>query len=60
MCNLGFNCTLYEFEDVYDLKYLNIDPEDENRWEIFANKTRDIMAKCLEIPKIEEGIKEKK
>ena len=52
MCNWSVKITLYTFEGNYDPKYLNLDPNDENSWKIFAEKVRDIMAKCLGIPKV--------
>jgi hypothetical protein len=52
MSSLPVRITLYVFEGNYDPKYLNLDPNDENSWKIFAEKVRDIMAKCLGIPKV--------
>jgi len=46
---------VYEFEGNYDPKYLNLDPNDENSWKIYAEKVRDIMSKCLDVPKVNMG-----
>ena len=46
MCNWSVKITLYTFEGNYDLKGNKI------WWKIFAEKVRDIMAKCLGIPKV--------
>ena len=35
--------TVYEFDDLFDPTYLNIDPNDEDGWEIYAEKVRKIM-----------------
>jgi len=55
----SINATIYEFEGVYDPSHLNLDPNDENSWKIFAEKVRDIMSKCLDIPKVDQGYSEK-
>ena len=55
MCSWNCKITLYEFEGNYDPKYLNLDPNDENSWKIFAEKVRNVMAKCLNIPKVPLG-----
>jgi hypothetical protein len=57
-CNLSIGITLYKFEGNYDPKYLNLDPNDENSWKIFAEKVRDIMAKCLGAKKVNLGYRE--
>jgi hypothetical protein len=59
MCLLKTKITIYDFEGLYDPKHLNIDPDDPNGWQIFAEKTRDIMAKCLGVPKVQKGYRDK-
>jgi hypothetical protein len=46
---------MYEFEGNYDPKYLNLDPNDENSWKIFAEKVRHLMSKCMQVPKVPLG-----
>ena len=55
LCNWNSRVTLYEFEDAYDPAYLNLDPNDENSWKVYAEKVRDIFSKCLGMPKVEMG-----
>ena len=55
MCSWSCKITLYEFEGNYDPKYLNLDPNDDNAWKIYAEKVRDVMAKCLNVPKLPLG-----
>ena len=55
MCSWSVGVTMYEFEGNYDPSYLNLDPNDENSWKIYAEKVREIMSKCLQIPKVEQG-----
>jgi len=45
--------TVYKFERPYDPKYLNLDPNNEESWKIYASKVRDVMSKCLNVPKVE-------
>jgi len=52
LSNSGAEITLYEFEDVYDPSYLNLDPDDEDSWKVYAGKVRDILSKCLNSPKV--------
>ena len=47
----GISPTIIEFEGLFDPAYLNLDPKDENAWKIYAEKVRDIMSKCLDVPK---------
>jgi hypothetical protein len=47
ICNWSTPVTIYEFEDNYDPEYLNLDPNDENAWKIYAEKVRDIFSKVL-------------
>ena len=49
---------VYDFEVPYDPSYLNLDPNDENSWKIYAEKVRDIYSKCLKIPKSEAGYRD--
>ena len=44
---------VYEFEGTYDPSYLNLDKNDPDAWRIYAEKVRTIMAKALNIPKVE-------
>ena len=53
MSNWYNKATYYEIDQVYDPKYLNIDPNDKNGWKIYAEKVRDIMAKMLDLKKID-------
>ena len=53
MCNWYNCCTLYEFEETFDPAYLNLDPKDETAWKTYAEKVRNIIAKVLNIPKVE-------
>ena len=46
----GSKLTVYEFEDPYDPSYLNLDPNDEDSWKVYAEKVRDLMSKVLKIP----------
>ena len=40
----------YEFESLYDPSYLNLDINDMESWNIYAQKVRSIISKVLEIP----------
>jgi len=60
MCSWTVGITVYVFEGNYDPKYLNLDPNDENSWKIYAEKVRDIMSKCLNIPKVNQGYRDAK
>ena len=53
----GCTATVYEFEELFDPTYLNIDPNDPEGWKIYAEKVRDCMAKCLGVEKINGGVK---
>ena len=53
MCMPSVDLTVIELEGNFDPKYLNLDPNDENAWKIYAEKVRDIMSKCLKIPKVD-------
>ena len=53
MCMPPVDLTVIELEGNFDPKYLNLDPNDENAWKIYAEKVRDIMSKCLKIPKVD-------
>ncbi len=55
LLNWHTGVTIYEFEDAYDPSYLNLDPNDENSWKIYAEKVRDIFSKCLKVPKVNMG-----
>ena len=49
-----------EFEEAYDPAYLNLDPNDENSWKIYAAKIRNIMSKALDVPKVQMGYRDYK
>jgi len=34
---------------------LNLDQNDPDAWKIYAEKVRDIMSKCLDVPKTDHG-----
>lgn len=55
VCNWNSGVEIFEFEEAYDPEYLNLDLHDESSWKIYAEKVRDVMAKCLELPKVENG-----
>ena len=40
----------YEIEHAYDPSYLNLDPNDPDAWEVYAQKVRTIMSKMLDLP----------
>jgi len=44
MSNIFNTVQVYEFEDVYDPSYLNLDPNNPDSWKVFANKVRDIFS----------------
>ena len=46
------------FEGVYDPTYLKLDISNPNEWERYADKIRDIFSKCLELPKVDKGIRD--
>ena len=46
------------FEGVFDPTYLNLDPSKEGEWERYAEKVREIFSKCLELPKVDKGIRD--
>ncbi|CAD8173929.1 unnamed protein product [Paramecium pentaurelia] len=50
---------IIEFEGLYDPTYLKLEqyPE-EKRWEIYADKVKDIMSKCLGLEKSNSGFRE--
>jgi len=48
---------VYEFEGTYDPSYLNLDKNDPEAWKVYAEKVRDVIAKTLDIPKIEKNYK---
>lgn len=50
MCRLYHNITILEFEGLYKPKC--------NTWEEFAEKTRDILSKCLDAEKSNSGYRE--
>ena len=58
MSSWSLKVKIYEFEGVYDPKHLNIDPNNKEGWKIFAEKVRNIMAKCLKVQKVELGHKD--
>jgi len=41
------NIEVFEFEGLYDPKYLNLDVNDENSWKVYAGKVRNIISQCL-------------
>ena len=53
--NFSLKVKVYQFDRLFDPTYLNLDKDDENAWEIYAEKVRTIMAKCLGVPKSESG-----
>ena len=53
--NFGCKCTIYIFDRLFDPTYLNIDPNDEEGWQVYAEKVRDIMSKCLGAGKVDMG-----
>ena len=55
LCNFSTKIKVYEFERLFDPTYLNIDKTDPEAWKIYAEKVRDIMAKCMGVPKVEYG-----
>lgn len=54
-CNWNSGVIIYEFEGSYDPAYLNLDRNDKDAWKIYAEKVRDVMAKCLKVPKVDFG-----
>ena len=42
---------MYEFEEVFDPSYLNLDPTDRDSWKVYAEKVRGIISEVLQIPK---------
>ena len=55
-----FDCkgiTVYEFEELFDPTYLNVDTNDEDGWKVYAERVRVIMGKCLGIPPVEHGFR---
>ena len=50
MCRLYHNITILEFEGLYKPKC--------STWEEFAEKTRDILSKCLDAEKSDSGYRE--
>lgn len=57
-CNWYNSVMIHEFEGVYDPDYLNLDPLLEDSWKIYAEKVRNIIAECLQIPKCEFGYRD--
>jgi len=51
----GIKVKIYEFEGLFDPSYLNLDQNDPNAWKTYAEKVRDIIAKCLKIPKVNQS-----
>ena len=43
---------------MYDPSYLNLDKNDPDAWKIYAEKVRDLMAKVLDVPKVEFGMRD--
>ena len=39
------------FEGSYDPSYLNLDANNPDDWEIYANKIRDLFVKVLKLPR---------
>jgi lysophosphatidylcholine acyltransferase / lyso-PAF acetyltransferase len=55
-CNWSNHAEITEFEGVYDPKNIKgIDFNDENAWKVYAERVRDVMAKCLNLPKVDFG-----
>ena len=54
LLNWNYPITIYEFDN-FNPDYLNIDKSDENGWKIYADKVRDIMSECLDIPQVNFG-----
>ncbi len=53
MCNWRNDVEFTEFEGVYDPKNIKgIDFNDPDAWKVYAAKVRDLMAKCLNVPKV--------
>ena len=46
------------FDGVYDPTYLKPDFSNPDDWERYAEKIRDIFSKCLELPKVDKGIRD--
>ena len=49
---------MYEFEGLYDPKHLKLNQDDPNAWKIYAEKVRNIMSKCLNVPKLDLGYRD--
>jgi hypothetical protein len=60
MSNWCNHCTVYEFEGVYDPSYLNLDPDDQDSWKVYADKVRGMMSKVLDIPTCQMNYKDYK
>jgi lysophosphatidylcholine acyltransferase/lyso-PAF acetyltransferase len=48
----------YELEGEFDPSYLNLDPNDENSWKIYAEKVRDIISKLIGLKKTNMGYRD--
>jgi len=48
----------YEFTELYDPSYLNLKKDDEDSWKIFADKTRCLISKVLEITMVNMGYRD--
>ena len=58
-CNWVNYVEVTEFEGVYDPKNIKgIDFNDPDAWKVYAAKVRDLMAQCLEVPKVEFGYRQ--
>ncbi len=46
---------IHEVEGLYYPDHLNLDQSDPDAWRIYAERVRDLMAKMLDMPKIDMG-----
>ena len=57
MCNWRNYAKFYEFEEIFDPTYLNIDKTKEDAWKIYAERVRMIMAKVLKVKTTDFGLR---
>ena len=57
-CNWISWVEVIELEGEYDPAYLNLDPDDENSWKIYADKVRDIISKMAGVQKVNKGYRD--
>ena len=56
--NFGSSMKIYVFDRLFDPTYLNLKKDDEDAWKVYAERVRTIMAKCLKVPKVEQGYRD--